>query len=97
MYIYITFTLLYKIFLKNSSSSMIKSSHPEVFFGKGVLKICSKFTGDHPCGSVISIKLQSNFIEITLRHWCSPVNLLHVFRTPFLKSTSGRLPLNDVT
>ena len=22
---------------------------PEVFLGKGVLKICSKFTGEHPC------------------------------------------------
>ena len=25
---------------------------------------------------------------IPLRHGCSPVNLLHVFRTPFLKNTS---------
>ena len=31
-----------------------------------------------------SIKLQSSFIEITLWHGCSPVNLLHIFRTPFL-------------
>ena len=30
---------------------------PEVFWVKGVLKICSKFTGEHPCWSVISIKL----------------------------------------
>ena len=30
---------------------------------EGVLKIYSKFTGEHPCRSVISIKLQSNFIE----------------------------------
>ena len=30
----------------------------------------------------ISIKLKSNFIEITLRHGCSPVNLLHIFKTP---------------
>ena len=36
------------------------SSHPEVFWEKGILKICSKFTGEHPCRSVISIKLQSN-------------------------------------
>ena len=43
--------------------------------------------------NVISIKLQSNFIEITLRHGCSPVNLLHNFRTPFPKNTSGRLLL----
>ena len=34
-----------------------RSSHPEVFLKKGVLKICSKFTGEHPCRSVISIKL----------------------------------------
>ena len=44
-----------------------------MFLGKGVLKIFSKFTGEHPCRSAISIKLQSNFIKITLRHWCSPV------------------------
>ena len=26
-----------------------RSSHPEVFLGKGILKICSKFTGERPC------------------------------------------------
>ena len=31
--------------------------------------------------------------EITLRHGCSPANLLHIFRTPFLKNTSVRLLL----
>ena len=34
-----------------------RSSQPEVFLGKGVLKICSKFTGEHLCQSAISIKL----------------------------------------
>ena len=33
-------------------------------------------------------KFQSNFIEITLRHGCSPVDLLHIFRTLFSKNTS---------
>ena len=28
---------------------------------------------------------------IALRHGCSPVNLPHIFRIPFLKNTSGRL------
>ena len=70
-----------------------RSSRPEVFLGKGVLKLCSKFTVEHPCQSVISINSQSNFIEITLRHGCSPVNLLHFFRTPFPKNSSGRLLL----
>ena len=60
---------------------------------KGVLKICSKFIGEHPCRSVISIKLQSNFIKITLWHGVSPVNLLHRFRTSFSRSTPGGLLL----
>ena len=34
------------------------------------------------------------FIKITLQHGCSSVNLLHIFRTPFTKSTSRRLLLN---
>ena len=67
-----------------------------MFLGKGVPKICSKFIGEYPCRSVISIKLQSNFIEITLRHGCSPVNLLHIFGTPFLKNNSGWLLLKHV-
>ena len=57
---------------------------------KGVLKICSKFTGEYPCRSAISIKLQKNFTEITLRHGSAPLNLLHIFRTPFPENTSGR-------
>ena len=39
------------------------------------------------------INLQSNFIEITFGHGCSPVNLLHIFRTPFPKKTSGGMLL----
>ena len=64
---------------------------PEVFSGKCVLKICSKFTGGHNCRSVISTKLLCKFIEITLRHGFSPVNLRHIFKTLFLKNTSGKL------
>ena len=71
--------------------SMLRSTRPEVFLGKNVLKICSKFTVEHPCRSAISTKFLCNFIEITLRHGCSPVNLQHIFRTTFLKNTSGRL------
>ena len=32
-------------------------------------------------------------IEIALRHGCSPVNLLHIFRTPFQQSISEWLLL----
>ena len=38
-----------------------RSGHLEVFFRKGVLKICCKFTGEHPCQSVISITLQFQY------------------------------------
>ena len=33
-------------------------------------------------------KVASNFIEITLCHGCSAVNLLHIFRTPLTKNIS---------
>ena len=60
----------------------------------GVLKICSKFAGEHPCRSVISTKLIRNFIEMTLRHGCFSVNLLNNFRISFDKNTSEWLLLN---
>ena len=47
----------------------LRSSCPEVFLRNGVLKINSKFTGEHPCRSAV-------------RLGDSAVNLLHIFRTP---------------
>ena len=73
---------------------IFRSSRLELFSRRCVLKICSKFTGEHPCRSSISIRLLCNFIEVTHRHGCCPVNLQHIFRTPLLKNTSGRLLLN---
>ena len=71
-----------------------RSCCPELFFGRSLLKICSKFTGELPYLSVISIKLQSSFIEIALWLGCSPLNLLHIFRTPFHKNFSVEVLLN---
>ena len=34
-----------------------EAAPPELFLGKGVLKQCSKFTGEHPCRCLISIKV----------------------------------------
>ena len=73
--------------------SNIRSSPPEVFLGKAVLKTYSKFTGAHPRRSMISITLLCNFIKITLRLGCSPVNSLRIVRTPFYKNTYGWLLL----
>ena len=36
-----------------------RSSPSQVFLGKCILKICSKFSVEHPCRIAISIKLQS--------------------------------------
>ena len=88
--------LMFSFFFFSLLLSIYWSSRLEVFFVKVVLKIRSNFTGKHPSRSVISIKLQSNFIEITLWHGCSPIYLLNIFWTPFLKNSSGRLLLNQL-
>ena len=54
------------------------SSQPEVFLGEVALKICSKFTGEHPCRSEISIKLFCK-LEEKRRHW-----VCFVYRIVFL-------------
>ena len=36
-------------------------SHPEVFLGKGALKICSKFTGEHPRRSPVATLWHHNY------------------------------------
>ena len=73
-----------------------KCSRPVVFREKVVLEICSKFKGEHPCRSAISIKLLYNFIEITLRLGRSPENLQHIFQPLFPKNTPGWLLLSMV-
>ena len=55
-----------------------RSSCPEVFLRKGVLKICSKFTGEHPCRNVISIKLLCTFDRIFKQSTKSNQKLLRV-------------------
>ena len=77
--------------IRRPINRLYRSNSSEVFLGKGVLKICSKFKGVHPYRSVISTKLQNNFIEIALRHGYYPVNLLHIFGTPFPKNNFGGL------
>ena len=73
--------------------SVNKSSHLEVFLVEVFLKIYSKFTRENPCWCVTSIKLPCNFIDLTPRQWCSPANLLHIFRISFRKNISGEPPL----
>ena len=46
---------LYHKVIGTKCSGNFRSIPPVVFLGKGVLKICSKFTGEHPCRSAISV------------------------------------------
>ena len=57
------------------------------------LQICSKFTGEHQYGSVISIKLVCTFTELTPFHGCFHV-FYHIFVEHILEKTCGRLLLN---
>ena len=58
-----------------------RSSRSELFLGKGVLKICSQFTGEHRCRSA-----SSHFeVGVTL------TVIVNILRTPFPISTSGWL------
>ena len=77
---------LFFLFLRSFFRNFSRSSPPEVFLGRRVLKICSKFTGEHSCQSAIC-----NFIEVALHHECYPVNLLHILRTHFPKNSSKKL------
>ena len=45
------------MYIKKFTFHLFRSNPPEVFLGKSVLEICSKFTGEHPCRSAISTKL----------------------------------------
>ena len=56
-----------------------KSSCPEVFCKKGVLKNFAKFTGKHLC--------QSLFFNKKLWHRCLPVNFAKFLRTRFFYRT----------
>ena len=87
---------LLKIPLQKKESEIARSSPPEMFSGKGVLKICSKFTGEHPCWSVISIKLQATLLKSYFGKGVFPVYLQHILRTLFPKNTSGGLLLNSL-
>ena len=57
----------------------VRSSHPEVFCKKGILRNFAKFTGKHLCRSLFLNKVAG------LRQWCClPVNFAKFLRTPFI-------------
>ena len=59
-----------------------RSSRPDVFYEKGVLRIFAKFTGKHLCQSLFLKKIAG--LRLWHRHRCFPVNFAKFLRTYFL-------------
>ena len=62
-------------------SGTFRNSFLELFLGIEVMKTSQTYTTPVPKCNF------NNFIETTLQHGYSPVNLLHIFRAPFLRTT----------
>ena len=64
-----------------------RSSHPDVFCKKGVLRNFAKFTGKHLCQSLYFNKVASlrpgTSFKKRLWHKCFPVNFAEFLRTHF--------------
>ena len=81
----------------------IKQTHPGIWFyyvdWRGSLQTLCQFpflNRRNPPELFLGksvLKICSNVTEITLRHGCPPVNLLHIFGRRFLKNTSKGLLL----
>ena len=82
---------------------IFRDSLPELFLRKGVLKLCCKFTGEHPCDfpshpvwfqesckAAPAKQLYWNFTSA----WVFSCKFAAYFRIPFIKNTSGQLFLN---
>ena len=68
-----------------------RSNPSEVFSGKDVRKLCSKFEGEHPCRSVISIKLL--FLRAPLED-CFSSSCSVSLHCKVLTEATGALPEN---
>ena len=77
----------YKIF--RSILFTDRSSGPEVFYKKGVLRNFAKFTGKHLCQSLFLNKVPglgpATLLIKRLWHWCFSRSYVKLLRTPFLK------------
>ena len=77
-----------------------KSSRPEAFCKKSVLRNFAKFTGKHLCQSLFFIKVaglrSATLLKKKLWHRFFPMNFAKFLRTPFLQNTSGGCFCNNL-
>ena len=94
LYIYKLFCYTYSQFFGLYINNKFEwKTHSIIFYNRTYLWYLMICTSSH---SEVFRGILCNFIEIALRHRCSPVNLLHIFRALFLKNTSGWLLLDMV-
>ena len=67
IYTHGVFINLLKVLIQ--SITQYRRNPPEVLSEKGVLTICSNFTGEHPCRGVISMKVKLEFETYFLKNW----------------------------
>ena len=81
------------IFLLFGSWSLVRSSHPDVFCKKGVLRNFAKSTGKHLCQSLFFTKVAGlrpkacNLIKKRLWHKYFHVNFAKFLRTPLMAAS----------
>ena len=66
------------LYILENHRSRIRSSRPDVFCKKGVLRNFAKFIGKHLCQSLFLNKVAGP------RHRCFPVNFAKFLRTPLI-------------
>ena len=80
---------VFKAAIKNRDG-FFRSSPPEVFCKKGVLRYMAKFTGKRLCQSLFFSGLKpATLLKKRLWHRYFSVNFTKYLRTPFLQNTSG--------
>ena len=69
-----------------------RTSHSQMFSKIGVSQNFTKFTGKHPCWSLLFNKVSglqpANFLKNRLRHRCFSFNFSNFLKTPFWQNTS---------
>ena len=82
---------------ENSNKIINRSSRPEVFSEKGVLRNIAKFTGKYLCQSLFFNKVAdlrpATLLKKKLWHNCFSVNFAKFLRTPFVTEHLWRLLL----
>ena len=77
--------------LTNDVKETDRSSRPEVFCKKGVLRNFAKFTGKHLCQSLFFNKVAglrpSTLLKKRLWYRCFPFNFFEIFKNPFFYRT----------